>query len=305
LRSQGDYRRWLERAGRDTVPNASLLAAFHGTGLVQATGLAAGEPAVRDREQICAIYDESETVTRRLEIIRRLMEREDFLAFIPSIQVFVARHPRESLDPAARRLFDDIQQSERARQKVLALVHDLDVSALQVDMAHFAVRMGWMTRDEFRRFVIAAARELVRRPLTSEVVDVMCEIGKHEAVGAAFRSEDLNGALFTEPEGLRLVDCLAPGDPRVSARLARGLESPDVSARLWAAYALSRRLPLDDAVLAQLARHRSDPSPDVRARVAWIFEAQRPRSRAARRALATEGPLDKTGRARRRLGYDD
>ena len=58
FRMKGDYRRYLETAGRDTAPNRELLAAFRGTGLVQTTGLTADEPAAADRDEICGLYDE-------------------------------------------------------------------------------------------------------------------------------------------------------------------------------------------------------------------------------------------------------
>jgi hypothetical protein len=63
----------------------------------------------------------------------------------------------------------------------------------------------------------------------------------------------------------------------VSGRLAAALQSDDLSTRLWAAYALSRRLPLERAVLAAVVRHERDPSPEMRERVRWVLEHQRRR----------------------------
>jgi hypothetical protein len=157
---------------------------------------------------------------------------------------------------------------------VLKLVHDLNVSALKMEMAHLALHLQWMTRDDFRRLAVDSARQLLSEPLTSEVVDIMCEIAKHETIGTAFRSEDLPQSLFYEAEGYRLLDCLLPSDKRVSGRLVAGLDSADVSTRLWAGYALSRRVPLDDAILRKLTPHLDDASPDVRARLQWILQAQ-------------------------------
>jgi hypothetical protein len=73
---------------------------------------------------------------------------------------------------------------------------------------------------------------------------------------------------------VRLVDCLHPVDARVNARLAAALDAADPSLRLWAAYALSRRLPLDDRTLTRLAGYLNDPLPDLRERVRWSFRAQ-------------------------------
>jgi hypothetical protein len=75
-------------------------------------------------------------------------------------------------------------------------------------------------------------------------------------------------------------------DKRISERLVGGLDSTDASVRLWAGYALSRRLPLGDAILLRLARRLTDPSPEMRERVRWIFRAQGAVSDEVRRAVA-------------------
>jgi hypothetical protein len=105
-----------------------------------------------------------------------------------------------------------------------------------------------------------------------------------------FRADDLPPALFENPEGIRLVDCLSPADPRVSDLLVAGLDHPDLQTRLWAAYALSRRLPLSDAILLRLAADLDDPSPDMRERLRWTFAVSAPVSTAVREAVAAHDP---------------
>ena len=291
IRAKGDYRRYLDQADRDTGGNSELLAAFHGTGLVQTTGLTRAEPAARDRDQICRLYDERETVAARLRIIKQLMARPDFLAFLPTIQVFIARHPPAQMAVDERDLFDDIRHSGAARDELLRLVHALDVSALQLELAHVARHLGWLTPAEFRALALDAAHQLLQRPLTTEIVDIVCQVPHHEPLRDEFGSDDLPPRLFELAEGIRLVDCLAPTDPRVSARLVPALDEPELSTRLWAAYALSRRLPLDDAVLTRIAGHLDDPSSqDLRERLQGIFRAQPPLSDAVRRAVAARDP---------------
>ena len=96
--------------------------------------------------------------------------------------------------------------------------------------------------------------------------------------------------LFADDQGIRLVDCLAPTDRRVTARLLPALDSGDLSTRLWAAYALSRRVPLDEDTLIQLIAHAGDPSPDLRARLRWIFTIQEPLPAQAQRTLRARDP---------------
>jgi hypothetical protein len=290
FRAKGDYRRWLERAQDDPAPNRELLAAFRGTSLVQVPGLSPAEAAAADRADVCRLYDESESLAARLRVVGRLLDRDDFLAFLPTIEVFVGRHPADRLQGEERRLFAELQDREPARREVLRLVRELDVSALQMELAHLARHLDWITPREFRDIALAAARRLLARPLTSEVVDIMCELPRHEFIGEEFGSADLPERLFDDAEGIRFVDCLSPVGDRVSARLARGLDSPDLATQLWAAYALSRRLPLDEAILEKLADRLDDPSADLRERVRWIMRAQAPLPGAVRRIVAARAP---------------
>jgi hypothetical protein len=286
----GDYRSHLEKLRPDGPPNRALAAAFAGTSFVETTGLSRSEPAAADRDLICGLYDERQPVAHRLEIVQQMMARSDLLVFVPSVQQFVNRHPSDKMQGEERELFEEIRRNQAARERVLALVDQLDVSALQLELGHFAVHMGWMTGEQFRALVVDAARQLLRRPLTSEVVDVMCEVPKHELVGDQFAAEDLPETLFRNAEGVRLVSCLAPPGDAVSARLAGALDAEKPELRSWAAHALSLRLPLPDPVLLMLIAHLHDPSSDVTDRVRWIFEAQQPLSSDVKRALKAQAP---------------
>lgn len=285
FRSKGDYRTYLDRVARRAAPNRELLTAFRGRDLVQIEGSSSADPTAADRIDICGLYDESESVADRLQIVARLLDREDFFAFLPTIQVFVARHPVKQFNRNERRLFAQIQDHDAARDRTLRLVRELNVSALKMELAHLAVNLEWMPHDEFRRLAVDGARQLLAQPITSEVTDIMCEIAKHERVGDAFRAKDLPPQFFRDALTIRLVDCLAPTDERVSTMLLAGLDSDDLSTRLWAAYALSHRLPLDDGILLKLTTHLADPSPDVRARLQYVFAAQSPVSDEVRREV--------------------
>jgi len=268
----------------------NLLRAFKETDLTQASGLGSAEPGAGDRDAICGLYDERRTVSERLRIARGLMSRPDFLSFVPTLEILLARHPPESFDGESRSLFAQIQALDAPRERVLGLAHTLNVSALKLELAHFALEMRWITHQDLRRTAVDGTKELLARPLTSEAVDIICEIAKREDVGDEFGSKDFSRDLFQLPEGLRLVDCLHPADARINPRLAAALDSDDPPLRLWAAYALSRRLPLDDRTLMRLAGYLNDALPDLRERVRWSFRAQGPLSGEVRAAVRAHDP---------------
>jgi len=290
LRAKGDYAQYLEQAAERPGRNEDLLGAFKDTDLTQTRGLRRAEPGAEDRDAICALYDERRTVPDRLRIARQLMSQADFLAFVPTLEILLARHPPESFEGESRLVFAQIRALGAPRERVLGLAHALNVSALRLELAHFALEMGWITHEDLRRTAVDGTKQLLARPLTSEAVDIICEIAKREDLGDAFGSKDLSRELFALPEGLRLVDCLHPADARINPRLAAALESDDPPLRLWAAYALSRRLPLDDRTLMRLAGYLNDTLPDLRERVRWSFRAQGPLSGEVGAAVRAHDP---------------
>jgi hypothetical protein len=291
FRSVGDYGRYLDAARARTAPNLRLLAAFRGTSLTQMSGIPESEQQAAERALLCGVYDDSRTLEQRLQVVRQLLLRNDFLSFLPTIERFFRLHPPERFGNGARRLLTEMHADVAVRDRVVDLVHVLHASALQLELANLARYLGWISGDAFRQVTVDAARQLLAPPVSSEVVDVLCESSARQSIGDQFRSADLPDGLFRDAQGLRLVACLSPPDARISQRLVAGLDSPDAWARRWAAYALSRRLPLQDAVLKQLADHLDDPSTDVQERLRWLFRAQRPLPDDIRAAIAVRDPL--------------
>jgi hypothetical protein len=274
LHVKGDYAAALTHMARDTGRNTALFASFKGTSLAQTVGLTAAEAGAVDRTHICALYDEARSVADRLRIAYGFLVRPDALTFIPTVEVFLSRHPPESFSPPERAIFAEIQSLDEARDAILQLVHRLNVSALKLELAHFAVLAGWLQPAEFHALAVDSATRLLHAPVTSETVDIMCEITKRESLHGDFRAADISPLVYGDPEGLRLLACLAPADPHVSPRILPGLRSPDPALRQWAAYTLTQLVPRDEAVLEQLVPYLNDPSPDIAARIRWLFQAQ-------------------------------
>jgi hypothetical protein len=235
------------------------------------------DPAAADRTQVCSLYDPQASTSAGLRTVQRFMDRPDFLAFLPSIELFMSRHPVERLTPDELRLFDEIRGRKKAGEDVLRLVRGLDTCALKMELASLAVRLQWMKPEEFRGLAIEGTKKLLREPVSTETVDILCEISKHERLNDLFTSKDLSGEFFASAEGIRFVDCLAPVDRAVDARLVSALDARDLSTRIWAAYVLSRRPTLGNEELMRITAHLSNASPELREQLRWLLY-----SRAAR-----------------------
>ena len=86
------------------------------------------------------------------------------------------------------------------------------------------------------------------------------------------------------------MSCLAPADPRISARVLPALQSTDPVKRVWAAHTLTRLVPRDEAILRRLVPYLKDPSPEVSKRIRWIFQAQKTLPKSLERMIRNIDP---------------
>jgi hypothetical protein len=298
FKTHPDYATTFLRSSSSSTRNAALYASFKGTSFTQTTGLTPSEAGAVDRERICDLYDESLPVTERLRIAYGLLLRSDALRFIPTLEVFLSRHPPKRMTRVEKSILAEIQGLDATRDEVLDLVRSLNVSALKLELAHFAVLVGWLHRQEFHTLAVNGARELLGEPLTPEVVDIMCEITKYDSLSADFAHVNISPSVYADPHGLRLIACLAPADPRISAEVLPALKSTNPEERVWAAHTLVRLVPRDEEVLRRIAPYVNDPSPDVSRRIRWIFLAQKKLPRGLERMLRNIDPTLLEERAR-------
>jgi len=99
----------------------------------------------------------------------------------------------------------------------------------------------------------------------------MCEISKRDHVGDRFASKDVLAAFFASAEGIRFVDCLAPSDPAIDARLLAPLDARDEATRIWPAFVRLHRSLLSQEDFAGIASHLNDRSLEVREHPRWLL----------------------------------
>jgi hypothetical protein len=227
-----------------------------------------------DRRYICTLYDESRPVLERLKIAYGLLARPDALTFIPTLQIFLSRHPPDRFSAPERSIFAAIQGLDTTRDAVLQLARRLNVSAMKLELAHFAMLVGWLDRAEFHALAVDGAGQLLHQRLTAEVVDIMCAITKLEPLRDDFSADDIPTHIYHDSQGLRLLSCLAPTDPRVSPRVIPALRSKDPEMREWAAYTLTQLRPCADNVLGTVAPYLRDPSPAIAENIRWLLQEQ-------------------------------
>ena len=268
LRSQPDYRTALAAPAADGQRNRALLGAFAGTALVQSSGMSAAEseapPARPHLRPVRRKAIGGRSPAHRLRTDARAAGRP---AFVPHVAGVPVAQSAAAYGPAEKSVFAEIRGLERTRATVVDLVRRLDVSALQLELAHFAALVGWLDPAEFHALAHRRLSQLLRQQrLAAEEVDIVCEITTHESLRQEFDADDIPTRLYGDPHGVRLISCLAPADTRIAHYLLPALSSSDPVLRQWTAYALTQ-VPRDDLVMARVGScptcaiaHRRSPA---------------------------------------------
>jgi HEAT repeats len=272
LRAVGDYAahlRALETARADPTSqphNAVIGRVFAHTSFRQTTGAKPDEAAFRKRVVACALYDERRSIAERLEIIGDVMAGPDFLAFLPNVQAFFARHPPSQLAGTPRETFATLTGIANAREQILALMNEQSSSLLSLELAQFARQMSWIDAATFDQMARSGVRHLLEgQTIGFEEREIICEIAKLDDLSHSFTEDDLPPGAYRDPNGIMAIDCLGMRGSKIIDGLTGALDNPDAFTREWAVYALSRQAVADPPHVAALARRLHDADPKVRA----------------------------------------
>lgn len=271
LREVGNYAAHLRsieaaRSGAEGPPHNPVIArVFRNADFRQTNGARPGEPAFRKREIVCALHDERLDVAERLGIIGAVMEGPEFLAFLPNIERFLARHPPDRFQDRDREAFERLTGIDAAREQVMDLIDRERSSLLRLELAEFATRMSWMDPATFHDMALAGVLDLLESPrIDFDASGVICGIAGIAGLGGDVSARDLKPGHYRDPHGIKAIDCLGVRGQPIVDGLVGALGDADALTRAWAVYALSRQPVTRAGDVEALARRLHDPDAEVR-----------------------------------------
>jgi hypothetical protein len=250
----GDYAEHLRRLERSRT-NELLAHAMEPTCFAQTTGVDPAGAAFAREQRVCALRSEHRSVSERVEQVAHLFDTQAFLADLPAIGFFLRSHQRALADPAYTSSLVHIRQNIAARSTVAALVHDLQLPVVRLELVRIARAVGWLSAEEARPIQRQIAVSLLRPPVWGEARDSICGLGRDVLDDVDVHSEEIAAEVYRSEFGIQALACLKPADPRVRERLAASLDDSREWIRRLAASAIAQMDPL---------RLAAKPSADIR-----------------------------------------
>lgn len=154
--------------------NAALKGRLKGQPFVQTKG--ANEP----QSPVCFIRDDKTSTISKLKYTLQVLEKGGALELAPYLSQYFEKLDQKKLNPAERRLLEDIYQHESGREKLAAFVAQPIKGLLkaQVDTLNLMLTINWISEKNYDKNMTS----LILQPLydgialTRQVVDQFCSL---------------------------------------------------------------------------------------------------------------------------------
>ena len=228
----GDYTRHFEAIAASlgnafSAPNRELHLILPSdrarkTSITQVPGLLPEDPAFKYRGQVCTLFDRKTTLEKRTAAANEILNGDQILALLPSIETFVYANIRAFKSGSAA-LLARVGANVSAKEILLNAIAQIPPSITQYEWNRFANVMTWITRPQLENSILQLVDAAFSAPVFSpEMRDAICNLNL----------TDLNSLDFTD-----LLPKIGPRHFASSAAMdslgCLGFQrSPDARARL-------------------------------------------------------------------------
>ena len=264
--------RYLRAGGEfgEGRPSPRLLTAFAASGMTASAGMTDADDRAGFRRDVCRFSDDRLAPAQKIAFLHELLDRDgaQVRMFLDHIEKYSASIPKTPGDAPASQALKSIADDDAAKARFLEIARDADDPAVRVRMARLAGRLGWLSPDGERTFVVdMLGQRLAGNSLGPSDVDLACTLNTDGAFDSAL------ARLAVAPDRARktghaaVLACLGSEEGRklVLRALASGDEGDAAVAQAY----LSHR-PMADArelrgVTAEITRMTGGAEAQVRA----------------------------------------
>jgi hypothetical protein len=208
--------------------SGSLLRQFSQHGMVAARGIAASDPLMPLRRDICSFADDRMSVAQRLDSVHRLLQRPvaESRLLLDRVERFTDKlEAAERQQPEVGQALQRVAQDNAARERYLGFARDADEFPTRARMIEVAHDLHWLSPEQRREELVRMFGEmLARKDVSPPNVDLACAVNKGGDLDGALKRLE-TGGLAQDVSHSAVLACLGSGEAR--GRVLEGLVSPD------------------------------------------------------------------------------
>lgn len=159
-------------------PSATLLSLFGPTSMVALPGLAAGDPHLPFRQDMCSLAGDTLADADKIAFLHQVLQRDmtEVRMFLEHLERYAGGlGPAQRGQPVVAAALKGIERDLVTRERYLAFARDADEATVQVRLMALARQLGWLTpQQEEDEFLHMVSHRMAQGGLGPTEVDLVC-----------------------------------------------------------------------------------------------------------------------------------
>jgi hypothetical protein len=283
--------------------NLPLAQAFSTTALIQTEGHNLNKQPIQEQKSYCYLNDSQITRLAKINYIKKALQGNAPLTFIPYVEKFIRLMANEKLSSEEQKALRSIGTDSKNRaefERILNLKGDVYMS-IRTSLFQLMRDLKMVSEKEYQKRIVSLLEIDFTRPISYEKKDIACSLG----IQVNIPLTQIPESRFQELNFYSLVSCFKPQDKALHRALYRSfIENPDAALRAQAAYTLGSIRVKDPKMLSQISRvARTDENEEVREAALVALTGIKPRDKAIQRMILNALQKDNSPSVQEAAGY--
>ena len=127
-------------------------------------------------EKVCGLLDERKSKNEKLDLTLDLLSQEDYLLYLPAINIFMQELEDQTLTAEEQKSFDQIKNNTVIKEQMLGLIKETKGLGLKGQWILLARNMGYLTSEETSQRLTQEVEMIFAKPISDADVEILCSL---------------------------------------------------------------------------------------------------------------------------------
>jgi hypothetical protein len=159
--------------GKVEMANKALAESLKSTAFTQCL---AANGTNKKSEKVCGLLDERKSKNEKLDLTLELLSQEDYLLYLPAINIFMQELKDQTLTAEEQKSFDLIKNNSVLKEQILGLINQTKGLGLKGQWMLLARNMGYLTSEETSQRLSEEVSKIFAKPISDNDVEILCSL---------------------------------------------------------------------------------------------------------------------------------
>lgn len=159
--------------GKVDLANKALAESLKSTAFTQC---ASADIKDEKTQKVCTLLDERKSVTEKLDLTLELLGQEDYLVYLPAINIFMSEIKNKTLSAEEQKSFDLIKNNKVLKEQILGLINQTKGLGLKSEWMLLARNMGYLTQEETTQRLTQEVEAIFTNAISESELEIICSL---------------------------------------------------------------------------------------------------------------------------------